>query len=383
MNQVLYKKWETDNGQDKRLLIIIPHELRPFVLQQLHDGPFGGHLGIKKTLDKIRQKYFWPNMCQDVEMWCKSCSKYSRHKNPIPKIKGPLGTVQAGEPNERIAMDILGPLPETDNQNKYILVVMDYFFKFVESYAIPNQEAVTVANVLVRNFFLRYGVPRSIHTDQGANFESLLFQQMCKLLGIDKTRCNSYHAQSDGMVERHNRTLLNMLATYVNQNQRDWDVHLPFVNAAYRSTIHESTGFSPNLLFLGREIYTPLDILFKYPHQNDNESYTKYVRSLRDKLVKANHFCRSQLNKNQVKQSHYYNKTVHEISLEVGSLVWLFTPARKKGLSPKLSSPWSGPYEIVKKLSDITFRIKPVNGRKLSVGLVNRLKPVKPRTFCS
>ena len=147
--------------------------------------------------------------------------------------------------------------------------------------------------------------------------------------------------------------------------------------------IHKSTGFSPNLLFLGREIYTPLDILFRYPHQNDNESYTKYISALRDKLVKANHFCRSQLNKNQVKQSHYYNKTMHEISLEVGSLVWLFTPARKKGLSPKLSSAWSGPYEIVKKLSDITFRIKPVNGRKLSVVHVNRLKPVKPRTFCS
>ena len=73
MNQVLYKKWETDNGQDERLLIVIPHELRPFILQQLHDGPFGGHLGIKKTRDKIRQKYFWPNMRQDVEMWCKSC----------------------------------------------------------------------------------------------------------------------------------------------------------------------------------------------------------------------------------------------------------------------------------------------------------------------
>ena len=101
------------------------------------------------------------------------------------------------------------------------------------------------------------------------------------------------------------------------------------------------------------------------------------------KLVKANHFCRSQLNKNQVKQSHYYNKTVHEISLEVGLLVWLFTPAWKKELSRKLSSPWSGPYEIVKKLSDITFRIKLVNGGKLSVVRVNRLRPVKPHTFCS
>ena len=111
-------------------------------------------------------------MRQDVEMWCKSCIKCSLCKNPIPKIKGPVGTVQAGEPNERIAMDILGPLPETDNHNKYILVVTDYLSKFVESYAITNQEAVTVANVLVRNFFLRYGVPRSIHTDQGANFES-------------------------------------------------------------------------------------------------------------------------------------------------------------------------------------------------------------------
>jgi transposase InsO family protein len=379
IDKVLYKSWESDNGQDSKLLIVLPYALRDFVLQQLHDGPIGGHLGTKRTLERIREKYFWSNMRKDIELYCKSCIKCSKRKNAFPKVKGPLGTIQAGYPNERIAMDILGPLPQTNHGNKYILVVMDYFSKYVECFSIPNQEAFTVANVLVTNFFLRFGVPMSIHTDQGSNFESRLFQNVCQMLDIDKTRCTPYHPMSDGMVERYNRTVLNMLSTYVSENQRDWDEHLPFVTAAYRSTVHESTGFSPNLLFLGREVYTPIDLLFGPPPNTSHENYVDYVTGLRHKLIKANEFCRKHLKKSQIKRSAYYNKKMHNLSLKVGSLVWVFTPSKKKGLSPKLSSPWKGPYEIVDQLSDVTYRIRPVNGKKLTVIHVNRLKPCYSR----
>ena len=114
---------------------------------------------------------------------------------------------------ERIALDILGPLPSTDDGNKYILVVADYYTKFVEAYAIRDEQAHTVAQKLVEEFICRYGVPNEIHSDQGRNFESNLFKEVCKLLGVRKTRTTPYNPKSDGMVERFNRTLLGMLVT--------------------------------------------------------------------------------------------------------------------------------------------------------------------------
>ena len=134
-----------------------------------------------------------------------------------------------------MAQDILGPLPDSDRGNKYILIIGDYFSKRTEAYAIPNQEATTVARVLVEEFVARFGIPRQIHSDQGRNFESKVFQEMCNSLGMEKTRTTPLHPQSDGMVERFNRTIEEMLCKFVAENQRDWDGHLPILMMAYRS----------------------------------------------------------------------------------------------------------------------------------------------------
>ena len=122
-------------------------------------------------------------------------------------------------------------------------------------------EACTVAKILVDEVLCRFG----IHSDQGRQFESNLFREMCKLLGIEKTRTTPYHPQSDGMVERFNRTLATMLTAYVSTNQRDWDDQLPYVMMAYRSAEHETTSMSPNMLMFGREVSTPLDLMFELP----------------------------------------------------------------------------------------------------------------------
>ena len=99
--------------------------------------------------------------------------------------------------------------------------------------------------MLVEEFVARFGIPRQIHSDQGRNFESKVFQEMCKLLGMDKTRPTPLHPQSDGMVERFNRTIEGMLFKFVAENQRDWDSHLPILMMAYRSAVHETTSFTP------------------------------------------------------------------------------------------------------------------------------------------
>ena len=123
---------------------------------------------------------------------------------------------------ERIAVDVMGPLIRSDRGNRFLLVAMDYFSKWPEAYALSNQEAKTVAEVLVSEFVSRFGVPLEIHSDQGTNFESAVFREMCSLLDIKKTRTTPLHPQSDGMVERYNRTLKTQLSLFVKDHQRDW-----------------------------------------------------------------------------------------------------------------------------------------------------------------
>ena len=144
-----------------------------------------------------------------------------------------------------------GPLPVTEAGNKYLLIAMDYFSKWPEAYPLPNQEAVTVAEVLVKELVCRFGIPLYIHSDQGCNFESAVFAEMCDLLGMVKTRTTPRHPQSDGMVERFNWTLETQLSVFVDDHQRDWDQLVPLMLMAYRSTVHECTGCSPTSLMFG------------------------------------------------------------------------------------------------------------------------------------
>ena len=136
----------------------------------------------------------------------------------------------------------------------------DYFTKWVEAVAIPDQEAKTTAEAFVTHFVAKFGVPLFLHTDQGRNFESKLFKSLGQLLGVKKTRTTAYHPESDGLVERYNRTLTTMITAYAAEHQRTWDRYLPMLTMAYRSTPHESSGFSPNQLMLGREVSLPVDI---------------------------------------------------------------------------------------------------------------------------
>jgi len=132
-----------------------------------------------------------------------------------------------GAPFERVAVDIAGPFPESDRGNRYVLVAMDYFTKWPEVYAIPNQDASTVPDVLVNNFFCRFGVPMEVHSDQGRNFESRLVREILEQLGVRKTRTTPLHPQSDGMAERYVKTIEEHLRKVVSRHQRDWDERLP------------------------------------------------------------------------------------------------------------------------------------------------------------
>ena len=241
---VLVKRWESDDGKEFKWLLVLPRSLRKQALDMLHSSKTAGHLGREKTMPKVRERYYWVGMSADVRSYLRQCVACAQKKGTPKKHRAPLQQLRVGGPLERIAIDVLGPLTETHRGNVYILVVGDYWTKWMEAYPIPDQQAETVASKLVEEFVCRFGVPTELHSDQGRNFESGVFQEMCKILGIRKTRTTPYNPKSDGLVERYNRTIVNAVSLMIlpHQSQRDWDEYVPFVGMAYRSSVQASTG---------------------------------------------------------------------------------------------------------------------------------------------
>ena len=172
-----------------------------------HNHTTASHQGVNKTLASMKAHYCWPGLTSHVKKWVRICQECGAKKSWGKKRRSPLQQYIVCTPMEGLAMDILGPLPLTPHGNRYVLVVTDYFTKWTESYAIPNQEAATVAEKLVSEFVCRFGVPHELHSDQGTNFESKVMAEVCKLSDIKKTRPSPVHPQSDGQVERYNHTL--------------------------------------------------------------------------------------------------------------------------------------------------------------------------------
>ena len=372
---VLYRNWESDDGTATRSLLVVPRELVHDILPLMHDIPSAGHLGITKTIAKIRERFYWIGLDRAVEDWCRRCELCAKRKPPRKASRSPLVTVQPGYPLKRVALDILGPLPESDSGNKYIMVVGDYFTKWTEAYPIPNQEAVTVTRKLVDEFVSRFGAPEHLHSDQGRNFESSLFKEACKLLGIVKTRKCPYHPESDGIIERFNRTVLSMLSNYVDDRQRDWDRHLPHVMMAYRSCVHESTKYTPFYMIFGRDVKLPVDVIFGRTPDQPQER-VEYARHLRDSLEAAHHLARTHLQAAQRRQKDFYDRRVAGSPFSVGDRVLLSSTAVKRGLSPKLHPKWRGPYIVLAKINDVNYRVQLATGQgRHQVVHFNRLRP--------
>ena len=333
---VLYRHWESDNGSQKSTQLVLPRSLVPDALRALHDAPTAGHLGITKTLNKVQARFYWHGWRADVEDWCRQCSTCATGKSSKRSGRAPLVINRAGYPLERMAVDVLGPFPATETGNKYVLVVGDYFTKWTEAYAVPNQEAKTLARKIVDEFVCRFGAPEILHSDQGRNFESTLFKEMCTMLDIRKTRTTAYHPESDSMVERFNRTLAAMLSKYVAKHQKDWDMYLPQVMMAYRSSEHESTKYTPHRLMIGREIHLPVDVMFGRVPDHQPE-LSQYVRELRESSEEAYEYARENLQAPQQRQKAYYDQRATGTPFQVGYLVWLWVKKIKKGQTRKLT----------------------------------------------
>ena len=360
-DEVLCRRFVSTVAHEPSFLqVVVPKCMRGKILTQYHDesNGGGGHLGIDKTLKKVRQRFHWYGLREDVENWVKSCQSCQSRRRCKPVHRAPLVSVWSGYPFERVAMDLIPALPQTARGNRHALVIVDYFTKWVEAFPLPNMTAEAIAEVYTNNVISRFGAPTSLHTDQGSNFDSNLFRKVCELLGIRKTRTTAYHPAGDGLVERFNQTLEGLLSHLVNSRGNDWDLHLPASLLAYRSSVHKGTGFTPHYLLFGREMTVPADVMYGLPPQHPAFEPAGYVRSLRERLEGAYDLVRRRLAQEHRRQKTTYDRGSNLRSFRVNDLVYVLTPIVQPGCSRKFARFWRGPYTVTGKISDVNYRVQ-------------------------
>ena len=181
---LLFRRTQLTSGEPTVYQLVLPRSLQHLVLRQLHDS--SGHFGMKKTQRKVQERVYWPSYLSDVASWVRECSICQR-RNPSNGEKAPLIPIPTSGPFEKVSWDIMGPLPVTSRGNRYILIVTDLFTKWVEAFPLKETSAGTLANILVDEVVSRYGVPTSVHSDQGKNICGDVTQALCDILGIRRT----------------------------------------------------------------------------------------------------------------------------------------------------------------------------------------------------
>ena len=357
---ILYRKWYPEDGDcADNLQLIVPDTMKADLLKYMHDIPSAGHLGVDKTLEKVKKAFYWPRMKSDVHSYCQECDHCAARKASPARNRAPLCQYLVGEPFERIEIDVFGPLPKSKSGNKYILTMCDCFTKWIEAVPLSDQEANTITRAFVDTFICRYGTPLQLHSDRGTNFESNVFKNMCNFFQIDKTRTTSMRPQSNGNVERFHRTLAAMLTMYCEKNQSEWDIYLPQVMMAYRSSRQASTLQTPYKMLFGRELVMPLQAVTPRPASDDAPiDVSSYLENLKQNLAEIHSNVRGTLKKSSLHQKRNYDLHAKKRALPVGQLVWAHEPVRRVGICSKLTSPWKGPYVVVRRLDDLHYLVK-------------------------
>ncbi len=225
----------------KRTRLEVPQSLVAKCLCMCHNDMGGGHLGFKKTWPKLRDRFYWRTMYRDTYRWIKSCTNCAKRKSP-EVLKIGLNPINVAEhPFHMMGMDILGPLKETVNGNKYIIVFTDYLTRWPEAFPLKNREAKTIAKVFINEIVARHSAPKILLSDQAKEFMSNLIKEISDYLTVNKINTTAYHAQCNGLTERFNATLCQILTNYVNENQTNWDGFIAVSLFAYRSSVQEMT----------------------------------------------------------------------------------------------------------------------------------------------
>ena len=382
---VLMRKCGMEIDQDGSALdvgvkyqVVVPNIYRQELLSLGHESLFAGHLGRRKTLDRVSSDYYWPGMYRDTEKYCQSCHVCQVVGKPNQGIPpAPLKIIpMTGEAFSKVIIDIVGPLPKTSQGNQYLLTIMCANTRFPEAIPLRKVTAAVVTKQLIK-YFTMTGLPQEIQSDQGSNFMSKLFQQVMVLLGIHQVRSSAYHPASQGALERFHQNLKSMLRCYCQEHEKDWDQGVPYVLFAARDAKQESLGFSPFELVYGHTPKGPLKLLkASWLDNHQTETMLDYVARIKDRLWQATELARQHLKQAQLTTKVKFDRKAVVREFKPGDKVLLYLPIPKSSLQTK----YFGPYTVRRRVSDTGYVIDtPDRGRRVRYCHVNLLKAYTER----
>ncbi len=339
--------------------LLLPEELRPTLLNALHNQ--AGHQGQERTLALIRRRCFWPGMATDVERWCKKCERCTVAKRPIPKVRPTMGTLLAEKPLDILAIDFTILERSTDGREN-VLVMTDVFSKMVQAVPCRDQKSTTVAKILVKEWFMKYGIPRRIHSDQGRNFESQLVRDLCSLYGITKSRTTAYHPQGNGQCERFNRTLHDRLRTLPADKKKRWPDHLQELVFMYNCTPHSSTGLSPFLVFMGQEPTLPIDLVLGLGKDDAPQAVglEPWVQQHQQKLRDAANTALNRMREKSAARAKRSDERVNDKGIAIGTRVLLRNHPQGRC---KIADYWMPtPYRVMSRPQENVYEVQLADG---------------------
>ncbi len=374
-NEVLVRKWVPHGDSfigDPVIQVVVPAKFRESVLKLAHDD--AGHWGVRKTYDRVLRYFFWPRLKKEVASYIKTChtcqltgkpnqSIAPAHLFPIPAVSQPF---------EHLIIDCVGPLPPSRSGAVYLLTVMCQTTRYPAAYPLRTITARSVVRALSQ-FISVFGIPKIIQSDQGSNFSSHLFSQILKQLHVKHNKASAYHAQSQGALERFHQTLKSLLRAYCTEMQRDWEEGLPWLLLAAREVTQESTGFSPNDLVFGHTVRGPLTLLSdQWKETEAPKNLIDYVNGFRHRLYAAGERAKQNLSSVQSKMKKMFDRRAERRVFSVGDRVLALLPI----VTSPFQAKFSGPYQVVKQLSELNYIIStPERRRKTQMCHVNLLKP--------
>lgn len=368
--------------KEGKLVPVVPNALKKKVIARYHDGTTGGHFGVEKTIEKIKTIAHWNTMKEDVKEYircCHNCQIYKiRNDSTVPPMK-PILPRYTGD---IWAMDV-AELPESNRGNKYILVFVEYLTKWAITVPLASVTTDRIVEVLLFEIVLKFSVPTRIISDNGSNMVSDAMQMVCKRIGIKRSLTSVEHPQTDGLVERINRTIKTSLAAYTGvENKDSWDSHLPFVTFAYNTAKQASTGFSPFEVMFGRKVVLPLtDELIMESKTYETETWMAY---LNEHLPLITGTALENIKKAQDRQKKFYDKhSTVKYDYKDGDLV-LTRNLLKTGF-PKAR--WIGPWKILGKNNQegTSYKVKKCFGKNQheSTANVRHMRPYHEPTNSS
>lgn len=366
---VLYRyspEFESEEAQ-----YVVPAQERETILKNYHDLPTAGHYGVEGTLNKIAQKYYWPNMRKYVAEYVKKCVPCQKYKATNLKPAGLLQTPVQAQRFEVMAIDLFGPLPTSEQGNRWILIVEDTATKWVELFALPDATASACAKALIEEVIFRYGVPRRLISDNGVQFVSAIMQHVCDAFAIEQALIPFYHAEANP-VERKNRDLKPRLAILVGNMHQKWDDFLSAIRYAMNTTVTQSTGYTPAFLTFGRELRNVQEVVHDLrsviEHGNFVQQMTPYLKKLEVHLNSA----REKAEQEQLRQKNYADKHRRPApAYEPGDLVLVKAHVlsnAEKGFSAKLAPKRDGPYRILRATSATSYEISDLESPNVPLG---------------